>query len=435
MEASTVSTGARRAGFVTTSVDHPWLTRLDAESIRIFLRGYEDYCKEITARAEQLVATGTITAEPIRPVSLKYCIDSEQLQSALDLGFIEGVDDYESLSETALRSFLEGKAQESRKSLTASDLDVLVESELIMDMSIRSARSHMELLFMSYISLLLRNGIKWVLDSNQKLAVTHIATAVRPNLLRKRLESDLGFAHTEVGKNFEGFMKHALSVSDAFGKIDNGPNSGRGNKTKKNKPNTRGGGSSGTPSGGSGSKSGDQNRDSDTKFGKSTKSTLSQRPTPPCPFPSCKSKSMKHWIDDCTASTDPEKASMKADLAAAKERDGPARSSRQQTKQSSASLKATDNSPGRTVGRLAKTKSYHGTRNCQNKTTSCAITLSEGGSSLDATGRCDDCSDDSIVSPKIVERAAVQRIGKIGKITPVRLSVALKEGEDPQSFS
>lgn len=85
----------QRAAFVSTSVDHPHLERLDSESIRIFLRRYDDYCKEVTARAEQLLASSTVTTEPIRPVSLTFCIDSEQIQSALDLGFIEGVEEYE----------------------------------------------------------------------------------------------------------------------------------------------------------------------------------------------------------------------------------------------------------------------------------------------------------------------------------------------------
>ena len=141
-------------------VDHPRLIQLDAELIRLFLRRNRDYCKAITARAEQLVAAGTITAEPVRPLSLKYCVGSEQLQSALDLGFIEGVEDYYSLTDSDLRSFLEGKSQESRKNLTASGVEKLVESELLVDMSVRSASSRMELLFMSYISMLRRNGLQ-----------------------------------------------------------------------------------------------------------------------------------------------------------------------------------------------------------------------------------------------------------------------------------
>ena len=92
---------SRGAKFVSTSIDHPHLLRLDAESIRVFIRKYDAYCKELTARAAQLTGYG-VTTEPVRPVNITFCVDSEQLESALDLWFIEGADDYDGLSETQL---------------------------------------------------------------------------------------------------------------------------------------------------------------------------------------------------------------------------------------------------------------------------------------------------------------------------------------------
>ena len=68
-------------------------------------------------------------------------------------------------------------------------------------------------------------------------------------------------------------------------------------------------------------------------------------------------------------------------------------------------------------------------------TPSCPITVSDGRASHQATGRCDGGSDASIVSPRLAERAALQGIRKIHAINPVRLNVALKSGEEPQSFS
>ena len=59
------------------AVEQPFLARLDSESIRIFLRKYDAYIRELKARASQLVQEGSQSLEPIRPVGLVYCVDSE----------------------------------------------------------------------------------------------------------------------------------------------------------------------------------------------------------------------------------------------------------------------------------------------------------------------------------------------------------------------
>lgn len=60
------------------------------------------------------------------------------------------------------------------------------------------------------------------LGSNKKIAVNHILSSVKPKQLRNRLESDLELTHISIRKEFNGFMKHALTVSDAFELNDNG---------------------------------------------------------------------------------------------------------------------------------------------------------------------------------------------------------------------
>ena len=227
-----------------------------------------------------------------------------------------------------------------------------------------------------------------MLESNQKLAVLHVVFATRPSMLRKRLESDLDFAHSELRKNVKDFMKHALAVPEAFEKVDNDPSSDRGNNTK-NKPNTRGDCSSSSVAGGSqaGTASGNQDPDSEIESGKtsmSSRSILLQRPPPPCPFPPYKKKDLKHWIDDSETSTGTEKLEMKSELAIARARDGPAWSTREQQK-SVSSVKSTDTRRYKTFGRLAATTTN--TRAKRNTDTpSCAISLADGALSVDVTG-------------------------------------------------
>ncbi len=65
----------------------------------------------------------------------------------------------------------------------------------------------------------------------------------------------------------------------------------------------------------------------------------------------------------------------------------------------------------------------------------CMIRLADGSSSIIATGRCDDGSDDTIVSSKIAEQAAMDGIGKISRITPVKIQVDLSAGGEAQELS
>lgn len=60
---------------VAMPVDQPFLDRMDPISIRISLRRYDAYCREVKAHASQLVQEGIKPLEPVRPVDLIYCVD------------------------------------------------------------------------------------------------------------------------------------------------------------------------------------------------------------------------------------------------------------------------------------------------------------------------------------------------------------------------
>lgn len=65
----------------------------------------------------------------------------------------------------------------------------------------------------------------------------------------------------------------------------------------------------------------------------------------------------------------------------------------------------------------------------------CPATVSDGQESTSATIRCDDGSDDSLISPILAERAVLQGIGKRTFIEPVRLNIALNSGDYSLSLS
>lgn len=144
---------------MTTSVNHPRLSKTDAASICTFTREYDQYAKEIEERARQLVGEHEISTEAVTPVHLKYCVDYEWIESVLDLGFIDGVTSYNDLNDEKLRAYLTEKAKESTEVVTLDVLDKIVANQLQMNMEDNDARSRIENLFIAYRSLLRRNGL------------------------------------------------------------------------------------------------------------------------------------------------------------------------------------------------------------------------------------------------------------------------------------
>lgn len=348
----------------------------------------------------------------MQPVNLKFCVDAEWLESTVALGLIENIDNLDELSDTLLRAYLDSKAVDQKSSLTLDMLDSIIGKELCMVMTDKSAKARMESLFVSYLSILRRNGLAWVPKVCPKVAVNNVLSAVKPGNLQESLQSDLRFAHQDLRKDFKSFMQHAVKLSIAFEIVDIGPRRDRASSTDSRR-------------------NGNRSTDRDSTKGtpqSSNNSRQNNRPKkfiPACPFPSCMRQKLMHWIDDCPKANDAEKRQMKKDLAAKRAQDGPARSTRGQKTR----VRFAEDAASRgTTGRLSNTADVD--------TSSCIVTVSDGLASLDTAGRCDDGSDESLVSPSLAERAAMKGIGKLSSIAPVRLQVALKkEEQEAQTFS
>ena len=91
---TTSSTHESSPSHVTVSLNQRLLT-LGPASVRVFLRDYDAYSRTIIARSKQLSRTDNeapTTLESFLSVDIKYCVDAQMLTSAIDLGFIEGID-------------------------------------------------------------------------------------------------------------------------------------------------------------------------------------------------------------------------------------------------------------------------------------------------------------------------------------------------------
>ena len=121
---------------------------------------------------------------------------------------------------------------------------------------------------------------------------------------------------------------------------------------------------------------------------------------------------------------------MKQVIAEQKAKGGPSRSTRSQTSGAKSTNSESSKATG-TAGRLVHRTPVTNDRD----SAALPLFVSDGIAKMDAIGRADDGSDDTLVSPKLSEAAALQGIGKLSAISPVLLQVALKQGEEPQKFS
>lgn len=230
--------------------------------------------------------------------------------------------------------------------------------------------------------------------------------------LQQRLSDDLDLSQYSLRKDFKGFMRHAVKLADAFQLVDNGRRRGQNQGPRRNRTDKRGdGGSSSSKSDSSGKKPAVQK--------------TAKREAPPCPFVECKKIGERHWINDCGKSNEHEKSAMRAKIAADKIRDGPSRSTRSQA--GKGNNKASGTSARLTSDKVSNPTSTHGDP--------CDVTVQDGNASIQSIGRCDDGSDDSIASPKLAKQAVAEGIGRMRKIAPVNLQVALRKTEHAETFS
>lgn len=98
---------------------------------------------------------------------------------------------YDSSQGTQLCKILEKKAGETKDIVNIDILKKLVEEEHPINMTDRGARVRIETLFVLYRSLLYILGLVWLTDKNKIVAVYRVLSAIRPESLCARLESDL----------------------------------------------------------------------------------------------------------------------------------------------------------------------------------------------------------------------------------------------------
>lgn len=88
MDFTSLSHGSR---FVSTAVDHPRLTRTDAASVRLVLRAYGQYVREVSEQSHQVTGQDFATAEASCPMQVSYCVEAKWLECLIGLRLLQDV--------------------------------------------------------------------------------------------------------------------------------------------------------------------------------------------------------------------------------------------------------------------------------------------------------------------------------------------------------
>lgn len=94
-------------------------------------------------------------------------------------GFIDECSKYVELTDAKLRKLLEESSKESPDLTTIENLDKIVSQKLRTDMRNTNAKSRMQDLFSSYVTIISRNGLVWLIDDNAQVAVHQVLSVVR----------------------------------------------------------------------------------------------------------------------------------------------------------------------------------------------------------------------------------------------------------------
>jgi hypothetical protein len=291
--------------FPVHTVAYPVLKKLDKQNIRKFLREREAYVREINERkAQDGITFG-------KPVSLTFSVDPAVLASLVDLCQLgTHIDRISIVTDAIISKWLESHQEVKKDTLSASRVQSLVEKSLRMNMSERDAKKRILILFAEYTCLLRVHGLSWVIQDHPKKAVEHILDAIKPKHLQSRLRDDLSFAHANLKKDFIAFMKHAASRAEHSGEFEDldpaavqvNHRSQSGGKYQK--------GSVVTSDKSTGQRSSDS-----TDILASSSGDGKTKELPDCLNPAC---SAKHYLKNCTVTSQEHKDELYAERAASR---------------------------------------------------------------------------------------------------------------------
>lgn len=256
----------------------------------------------------------------------------EFLESNIALGFISDATDYKTITDDQVRSFLEGRRQASKTTVTLEPLDNIVTDKLRTDMKNNNATARMQDVFTSFQQQFLpvHNALKWINEDKPRVAVQHVLSAIRPQSLHDPLEADQSFAKSELRRAFKGFLKHPIRLAEEFQIVDSGPTPCTPNDNNNSNLNQNGGGRCWRSRGGRGRGAGGGNNDGGGNP-KRTDTETQDENLPLCLWEAHRRNGLRHLPKHFRECPREENKTLYAQLEEDKARDGPGKNTQSQT--------------------------------------------------------------------------------------------------------
>lgn len=175
----------------------------NSESVRRFVRVYDQYTSDVLARPKELAINGesTVATESVRPVNCNVFVDGEFLDPSIALGFIDVANDYNSVADEQVRKFLDGRCKEFKELMKLDSPDAKVDRDLRTEKKIPNAATPMKTYLLTTTPSYHVIELSPVLKENREIVVQHVASAVRPVSLRECLTSNLSLYRSLAVKN------------------------------------------------------------------------------------------------------------------------------------------------------------------------------------------------------------------------------------------
>jgi hypothetical protein len=189
------------------AISHPVLAKLDSGYIRAIAKARMQYEHPITKRRGQEGGTAVVAA------GLVSSIDDDILSTLCEFDYMRVGKTPKTLTDSDLQTWLVKHASASQEDMSELDIDELVTKSLRINVREKDAHMRNIRLFADYASLLRGMGFSRLSRIIRKMCTKHITNALRPEELKRRIESDVNFNYTSLASEWSRFRHHDISLA------------------------------------------------------------------------------------------------------------------------------------------------------------------------------------------------------------------------------
>jgi len=120
------------------------------------------------------------------------------------------------LTEDAVLDYLKNNLEVEFESYALEDLDAAVKSSVRINVNESDPKMRIKMLFVDYKNFLRNRNWEELIDSNPKLAISHIVSLLKPTALKETIENDLALGKHDMRKQWLPFFRHLVKSAVDF---------------------------------------------------------------------------------------------------------------------------------------------------------------------------------------------------------------------------